>query len=451
MQRKNDHGFDDVATRARVPEGSGRSAARFTLDVIEGVDKGKRVSIDISYPGHLYVGQSNACELVLHDREVSRRHLAVEISGSMLRLMDLESTNGTTLNGVRIHDAFCLGGEVIQIGATTLRVNAEEDAAPEPLTKATAFGKLVGHSVQMRRLYPLCEKLAASDVPLVIEGETGTGKEVLAEAIHDQSARKKKPFVVFDCTAVPETLLDSALFGHERGAFTGATETRIGVFEEADGGTVLIDEIGDLDISLQSKLLRALERQEVKRVGGKAWIKVNVRVIAATRRDLDRAVQEGRFRDDLYFRLAVARIELPSLRERKGDVRVLATHFWHKLSGGVSEIPSDLLARLEGHPWPGNVRELQHAIARFVALGEFAPDIGVSFSSGDGHNPFDDVLALDLPLPNARARIVDAFERKYVERVLAQNGGNVVRAAEASGLARRYFQILRARHKATPE
>ena len=330
-----------------------------------------------------------------------------------------------------------------------------------PLTSATSFGRVVGASQAMRKLYPLCKRLAEADVATIIEGETGTGKEVLAESLHEVGPRAGGPFVVFDCTATPPNLVESALFGHERGSFTGATETRRGVFEEADGGTLLIDEIGDLELDLQSKLLRALERSEVRRIGGSRWIKVDVRILAATRRNIDEEVSTGRFRDDLYYRLAVARIELPPLRRRHGDIAVLARHFWKRLADAGSPMPDGFLARLESYAWPGNVRELQNAIARRVALGDLAGDdlmpstsspvaspepLGPASAAG-GDDTIERVLQLGLPLPRARQRLVAEFERRYVERVLELHGGNVARAAAASGIARRYFRLLRARNR----
>ena len=452
MPGANDHGFDDVATVTRSAEPRAESVTRFVVEVIEGADLGKKVEVDVTRPSPLLVGQGASCELRLADREASRRHASFDVSGRMLRLTDLDSTNGTYVNGLRVHDVSLAGGEAVRVGSSLLRIHNAAQGPAATISTATQFGKLIGASLEMRRLYPLCERLAAVDVPVVIEGETGTGKEVLAESLHEQGARAAGPFVVFDCTAIPGTLLESALFGHERGSFTGATETRVGVFEEAHGGTLLIDEIGDLDIQLQAKLLRVLERHEVKRVGGSKWIRADVRVLAATRRDLDKAVQEGRFRDDLYFRLAVARIELPPLRKRQGDVRTLARHFWKLLAPRAGEISQDLLERLEVHSWPGNVRELYHAMARYVALGELdqvTPGGRTSDHSAlaDRGDVFDQVLALDLPLTAARQRVVDAFERRYVERVLARHGGNVARAAESSGLARRYFQILRAKQR----
>ncbi|MBS2012144.1 MAG: sigma 54-dependent Fis family transcriptional regulator [Deltaproteobacteria bacterium] len=454
MAPGRDHGFDDVetATLDAVPEPPERATLQFVVEVIEGADAGARAVVVADRPSALLVGQATTCDLRLDDRQVSRRHLSLDVEGTTLRLRDLGSTNGTFIGALRVHDATLSGGEVVRVGGSSLRVSLVADAnvaaPPHATSSATSFGKLIGGSHEMRRLYPLCERLAHVDVPVVIEGETGTGKEVLAESLHESGARRSGPFVVFDCTAVPGTLLESALFGHERGAFTGATETRVGVFEEADGGTLLIDEIGDLDIALQAKLLRVLERSEVKRVGGSKWIRADVRVLAATRRDLDKAVQEGRFRDDLYFRLAVARIELPPLRRRQGDVRSLAQHFWSRLAPNAEPMSEDLLTRLESHSWPGNVRELYHTIARYAALGELAPVSGAPGRGGEApSDPFEKVLALDLPLTAARQRVVEAFERKYVERVLAKHGGNVARAAESSGLARRYFQLLRARQR----
>jgi two-component system, NtrC family, response regulator HydG len=343
----------------------------------------------------------------------------------------------------------------VRVGSSSLRVEA---LGPSPVTPSVAmsFGRFVGGSAQIRRLYPLCERLAASTIPIVIEGETGTGKEVLAEAIHESGPRAQAPFVVYDCTAVAPSLVEATLFGHERGAFTGATVARQGVFAQASGGTLFIDEIGDLELSLQPKLLRALQRGEVQPIGASAWTRVDVRVIAATRRDLDREVQAGRFRDDLFFRLAVGRIEIPPLRSRHGDVGLLARHFWAELGDAEKPMPPGLLGRLEDYPWPGNVRELENVIARVLALGDLglgsvglagpaeespaAPDVAAA-----GAHPFDDILRLDLPLTRARQRAVEEFERAYVARVLERYGGNVRRAAAASGVARRYFQILRAK------
>lgn len=457
MPPKIPAGFEDAETLV-VESGDQTHAdsAAFAVRVLSGPDQGRTVSLDGSQPAPLLIGQSPSCGFILSDRLVSRRHLSLDVAGGALRLTDLGSTNGTRVNGLRVVDAYLQGGERIELGGTTLRVDRESGGAKVALPETMRFGKLIGASIEMRRLYPLCERLAASTVPVVIEGETGTGKEVLAESLHERGPRADAPFVVFDCTAVAPSLVESALFGHERGAFTGASEARRGVFEEADGGTLFIDEIGDLDIALQAKLLRALERSEVRRIGGSRWLRVDVRVIAATRRNLDQEVQDGRFRDDLFFRLAVARVELPPLRKRQGDIELLARTFWRHLSGHGGTIPEAFVARLAAYTWPGNVRELYHAVARRVALGELgesdlassAPGLtrkARSRSGGAEPDLVGQVLQSNLPFPAARDKVLAEFERRYVERVLAQHGGNVVQAAAASGIARRYFQLIRAR------
>jgi transcriptional regulator with GAF, ATPase, and Fis domain len=440
---------DELSTRVRpVDAAASAMSATFELAVVEGPDRGQRWFLDGTIPTPILLGQSPACGVRLSDPLVSRRHAAIAIGEEPhVRISDLGSKNGTHVNGVRVGDAFLRGGEVVHVGDSVLSLTVSQAAHPVPVSNATSFGRVVGSSLAMRRLYPLCEKLSASDVPVVIEGETGTGKEVLAESLHLMGPRAAKPFMVFDCTAVAPSLMESELFGHERGAFTGAHAQRKGIFERCDGGTLLIDEIGDLDPSLQPKLLRVLQRACVRRVGGDKWLPVDVRVLAATRRDLDVEVQQGRFRDDLFFRLAVTRIELPPLRARTGDVGVLAQHFWRELGGGDGPVPYDLLQRCESYAWPGNVRELYNEIARRIALGELRPP-GRTRSSAPAPADFmEAVLEMNLPLTHARTRVTEEFQRRYVERVLAQHGGNVTRAAAASGLAHRYFQLLRARQK----
>jgi two-component system, NtrC family, response regulator HydG len=311
----------------------------------------------------------------------------------------------------------------------------------------------LGGSFEMRRLYPLFARLANTDVPVVIEGETGTGKELLAESLHEDGPRAAGPFIVFDCTAVAPNLIESELFGHERGAFTGAVSARKGVFEQAHGGTLLIDEIGDLPPPMQPKLLRALERSEVRRVGGERTIKVDVRLLAATRRNLDREVQAGRFRDDLFHRLAVARLELPPLRRRKGDVITLAHACAVQMGGTAAALSESLLRTWDEYAWPGNVRELRNAVARRLALGDLsvledsfqagAPPPGAPHHEDTG--VLERIVAQGLPLNVSRHRVLEELERRYVERVLAEHGGNVTRAAEASGIARRQFQRVKGR------
>lgn len=418
------------------------------LRVVAGPDEGQEIELG-SAPERILVGQSALCQLRLTDRRVSRRHLAVEVTREGLRITDLGSSNGTFVGRVRVTDVFLKPGDRVALGATTLEVGVATPThrTPPPVSRAHHFGRLVGASPAMQLIYPLCERLAMTNLPVLIEGETGTGKEVLAEAIHEQGPRASGPFVVFDCTAVPPSLIESELFGHVRGAFTGAVASRAGVFEQAHGGTLLIDEIGDLDRALQPKLLRALERSEVRRVGSDKVTTVNVRVLSATRRDLDRQVQEGTFRDDLFHRLAGARVELPPLRRREGDVRVLLEHFMTALGASVANVPYDQMLRWESAPWPGNVRELRHAAASWVALGDMAPP-----SRSPVRNDSPEVWSSDffeqllgMPIGLARRRLLDSFERAYVGRVLAQHGGSVEDAAAASGIARRQFFRLKAK------
>jgi DNA-binding NtrC family response regulator len=436
----------DTTVSAAAP--SPRAHA-FVLSAVSGPDAGKTFAVDVSRDGRVLLGQSPICTVRLDDPTVSRRHAALDVVNGALRLTDLGSTNGTFVNGVRAYDVALAGGETITLGAHVLHLQVGEPSA-EPVTESeTGFGRLLGASPEIRRLYPTMRRIAASDIPVVIEGETGTGKEVLAEALHELGPRAAGPFVVFDCTTVATNMMEAALFGHERGAFTGALGATPGLFEQADKGTLFIDEIGELDLALQPKLLRAIERAEVRRIGGRQWTSVNVRVLAATRRDLDREVQAGRFRDDLFFRLAVGRIELPPLRNRRKDISLLAAHFWRELGGDPAALTGDLLSRLADYDWPGNVRELRNAIAHRIALGDFSmpskgPGQAGTSSKGDG---IQAILDLDLPFPIARDKIIALFEQRYVGQVLARHGGNVTRAAHASGVGRRYFQTIRGRHK----
>ena len=429
----------------------------FRLAVLEGPDAGQSFVLDGSQPSRVLVGTAAACPVRLTDRTVSRRHVALDVIGKRVRISDLGSTNGTFVNDITVTEAFVGGGEVIKVGATSFRLDRQGGRANVQVSGKTHFGGLVGASTEMRRLYPLCERLAAADVPIIIEGETGTGKELLAESIHAEGPRANAPFVVLDCTAVPANMLEAELFGYERGAFVGALTDRKGVFEQAHGGTLLIDEIGDLDLALQPKLLRAIECKEIRPLGSTRTVGVDVRIIAATRRDLDREVQAGRFRDDLLHRLAVARIELPPLRQRRGDVQLLVRHFCQELGGEESNIPQELRRSWDEYPWPGNLRELKDTLARHLALGELATitrqdgpvraqaefDATQSAVDASRADIFDQ--ALGLPLGQARQKVVEEFERRYVERMLESHGGNVTRAAETAGVARRYFQILKAR------
>lgn len=437
----------------------------FRLVVVSGADEGASIVVDGSR-NQTRIGTSVGCELLLHDKLISRRHFSLEWVDGQLKLADLGSRNGTTVDGVRVTGAFLRGGETITLGETQLRLELCPGDVELPVETRVRFGRVVGASLEMRRLYGLCDKLAAADVSVLIEGETGTGKEMLAESIHAQGPRAAGPFMVFDCAAVSPQLIEAELFGHDRGAFTGAVAARKGVFEEAHRGTLLLDEIGDLPIDLQSRLLRALDAGEVKRIGENRWRQVDVRVIAATRRDLDREVQAGRFRDDLFHRLVMTRVELPPLRSRKGDIPILARYFAVQFGSVEVALPASVIARWSEAPWGGNVRELRNAVARYLALGTDAVEepwsepLAVQ-STSLPHTPgeaadvrssriadiVDAAIREGGSFVDVRRGVLQEFERHFLERVLAANGGNVVRAAEASGICRRYFQKLRVRQR----
>jgi len=448
---------DDASTLSHAPfQSAVEPGEAFTL--VRLGQNGARTEDQVVVDGtaEVLVGTGPACQLRLADPTVSRRHATFDLTPWGLRVRDLGALNGVRVGAIRVLDAIVGPGERVQLGNVVLAVEAKVvDRAPA--NARLRFGSVVGTSREIRRLFPLFERLASVTIPVLVEGETGTGKEVLARSLHDEGGRRDGPFIVFDCTAISPSLIESELFGHEKGAFTGATAQRKGVFEQAHGGTLFIDELGDMPLELQPKLLRALEQSEVRRVGGAHWIRCDVRIVAATRRDLDELVAAGRFRDDLYHRLAVARVMLPPLRERRGDIGPLVDHFCERLGVDPSIIPRSVLAEWTSRPWPGNLRELRNAVAREVALGELG-NIGAGLDAaeptqGDAQvtrptgDDIEAILALTLPYPEARQRVLERFSERFVERTLAANGGNVQRAAEAAGIALRYFQLLRARAK----
>ena len=413
----------------------------FTVRIVKGRDANEEIGLDLSR-SRVLVGTSASADLRIVDPLVSRRHVALEITGRKVRLTDLGSSNGTTVNGVEVVDVYLHGGETFTIGDTTLLVSATVARPGITLTSATNLGRMAGASVAMRRVYPIATRLAASMVPVVVEGETGTGKELLAETLHEIGPRASGPFVVIDARAVSRDA-DLVLFGVEGGA--------LGVIAQAQSGTLVIDEISELDDETQGKLLRTIDRGEYVPKGSSTVRRADVRIIATSRHNLDQEVQLGRFREDLYYRLSVGRIELPPLRQRQGDVSLLANFFWRKMAPVDEVLPATFLDQLEDLAWPGNVRELMNAIARRLALGDDHETDSLASVRGardvDVAELYERVLALDVTLPQARELIVDDFERRYVERILARFNGNVTRAAAASGLARRYFQVLRARQR----
>jgi len=404
---------------------------RCRFEVVAGPDQGKVWELAAQV---LRIGAGPQNEVRLSDRRVSGLHAEIELTDRGCRLRDLESTNGTTLNGIRVADAFVPAGATIGTGKTLIRFDPLPDTQALPLHPEPRFGNLLGASVAMRKLFADLARIAPSDATVLITGESGTGKELVAEALHDASSRRDGPLVVVDCSAIPATLFENELFGHERGAFTGADRAAAGAFERADGGTLFLDEIGELPLEQQPKLLRACESRQVRRLGGSRSISCDVRIIAATNRDLAREVNRGWFREDLFYRLAVARVHVPPLRDRGGDVALLARHFLERLRFDPSRLPADSLAQLEMHAWPGNVRELRNAVERLAIVP------GQAFDPGDP--PTADLLRLavdvDLrePFKDAKQRVIDAFDKEFIEKLLQRHGGNITAVARTTGLDR---------------
>jgi transcriptional regulator with GAF, ATPase, and Fis domain len=425
-----------AAPTTQVLEPSGRlELPGVELQVIEGPDRGlvRRLG-----GATLRIGTGAGNDLRVVDPTISRLHCELRCGDGHLRLIDLESTNGTFIDGVRIYTAELTAGARVRLGGTVLTVATRGQPIQVELSARHSFGEVIGKSTTMRALYGLLERVAPTDASLLLQGETGTGKELVARAIHDASPRAHKPFVVVDCGAIPENLIESELFGHVRGAFSGAIGDRCGLFEEADGGTLFLDEVGELPPPLQPRLLRVLETREVRRVGANTSRHVDVRVIAATNRPLAHAVNDGSFREDLYYRLAVVEAHLPPLRARREDIAPLAEHFFRRFAGDKEPIPPALLSSITSRAWPGNVRELRNYVERSVTLGCASPGVAPPAAS----LPFEPVVPVHLPLKDARAAWTEQFERIYVEALLAKTGGNVTRAADRAGVNRRSLQRL---------
>jgi DNA-binding NtrC family response regulator len=353
------------------------------------------------------------------------------------------------------------------VGASKVRFEPLDESVEVELSPKDRFAGMIGQSVKMRELFARLEKLAPSDATVLISGETGVGKELVAEALHEYSARAGGPFVVLDCGSIPQNLIESELFGHERGAFTGATSAYAGAFERADGGTVFLDEIGELPLDMQPKLLRVLERHEVRRIGGSKTSNVDIRVVAATNRDLGVEVNRGRFREDLYYRLAVARVHVPPLRDRREDIPALIEHILQTTPGGENaELSEETVALMMKHDWPGNVRELRNVIERAVLLSEApaseaalsrnyipgrtstdspktdrgaAPE-GKDDAAGGGAAENGNVVSMVIdtktPFKLAKRDLITDFERRYISQLLEEHEGNISAAARAAGIDR---------------
>ncbi|HEY2745566.1 MAG TPA: sigma 54-interacting transcriptional regulator [Polyangia bacterium] len=424
----------DPQQRVPVPD-------KLRVLVLSGADVGKQLVLE---RGTYLIGKAPGCDLVLSDGSVSRQHLELRVTEAGVLVRDLGSTNGSFFGGARFSEVTVGPGAVVAIGNTELKLATVERSHPIMPSTSERFGALLGPSLKMREVFAVLELVAQSDVAVLIEGETGTGKELCAEAIRSAGPRAKGPLVICDLAGVSRSLIESELFGHVRGAFTGADRDREGAFMQAHGGTIFIDEIGELEIDMQPRLLRALESRRVKPVGATQYRDVDVRVIAATNRDLREEVKAGRFRDDLYHRLAVVRVTLPPLRERKSDVAPLVEHF---LAGKDVEVPADTMALFTEYDWPGNVRELKNVIDRGLSLmGQnrvLLPSLlGLEPPASQATGAMQWPSAGNEGFREAKERLIASWERDYVTQLLRRAGGNVSKAAREGGLDRVYLHRL---------
>jgi len=408
---------------------------RFACRVIAGASAGQWRVAD---GPEITIGSAPGNDLEIGDPTISRHHCAVRVSEGGFEVRDLGSKNGTFVGDVRVGSAFLSHGAVLRVGQSRVRFEILDELIREPIAPSQRFAGMIGASPAMRRLFSLLPRIAGGDTTILIEGPTGTGKGLLAESIHQISPRASGPFVVVDCGALAPSLVESELFGHERGSFTGAVERRTGAFQAAHGGTIFIDEIGELDAEAQPKLLRVLEKRVVCPVGSTQGIPLDVRVIAATNRDLRTEVNAGRFRADLFYRLNVLRVRMPALSERAEDIPLLATHFFRELSGnGDASPPPALLARWSSQPWGGNVRELRSAVERAVLMGEGPiPELAEGSLTGqEGSYRREKSLALA------------AWESRFVAELIQRHDGNISRAARAVKMDRNHLRALLQRYR----
>ena len=448
------HLTDDAVTYALRDGRADKKCIRvFQLHV---ATPGKPREVHSFAKANLRIGSRPCNDLVLDDHAISRIHFEIVADERGFTLRDLGSSNGTLVDGYRVGEIGLKQGSRIQVGRTEIAFEIIDEEREVPLAETDRFGPLLGRSAAMRELFAVLEHIAGSDVTVLVEGESGTGKEVVVQAIHEASERKNEPLVVFDCAATPASLIESELFGHEKGAFTGASVTRAGCLEQADGGTLMFDEIGELPLDLQPKLLRVLENRQLRRVGGQEVRRANVRVVAATNRDLAAEVNNGSFREDLYYRLAVVRLKVPPLRDRADDIPLLGRHFAAQ-SGRDPEPTKAAIAALLGAskgaplhalPWRGNVRELRNVVERQIALGPLSPALSsVVLGSTGPEAPQQAATSnaevdLTRPFSEQKSEIIARFEQQYLDALLASYDGNISQAARAAGMERTQFKRL---------
>jgi transcriptional regulator with GAF, ATPase, and Fis domain len=443
----------EVATRAQPPPGA--QSDELLLVVVSGSARGKRVKLG----ERLTVGKAADNDLVLSDDTVSRHHCELERTPLGVIVRDLGSTNHTRVGRTAVREAVVESGSTIVVGSVELLLRGEPNRTQVLPSEATSFGEALGTSLSMRQIFGVLERIAPTDASVLLEGETGTGKDVLARSIHQISTRKDQPFVVVDCGAISYNLIESELFGHERGAFTGAVAARQGAFEIAGHGTVFLDEVGELPLDVQPKLLRVLESGEFRRVGGNKPLHAEARIVAATKRNLKEEVERGKFREDLYFRLSVVPITVPPLRTRREDVPALVDQFLELArkrdpSASAISLTRETVSALAAHDWPGNVRELRNVLDRaiYIAAAGGEREIrlvdlpvspgsisGSQASAGNaGYPAFDS----DKSYREIRSDFESEFERRYVAWLLDRHGGNISAAAREAKMDRKHLYDL---------
>ncbi|NVJ03216.1 sigma 54-interacting transcriptional regulator [Myxococcus sp. AM009] len=432
--------LDPTLTLSRARQGR----VRLKLMVLSGPESGQ--SHALTKPEYV-LGKAPTCDIVLTDKTISREHLKLTVHDEHVVATDLGSRNGSSCDGRRFTELELHPGTVITLGTTELKLVPEETAKRTLLlSNRDRFGALVGNSRRMREVFTLLERMSPGGADVLIQGETGTGKDLCAEAIHQASRRASGPFVIVDLAGVAPSLIESELFGHVKGAFTNAQSDRAGAFERAHNGTVFLDEVGELPLELQPRLLRVLERRQVKRVGANDYVTVNMRIVTATHRDLEDAVRQGKFRRDLFHRLAVLRVTMPSLRERPEDIPLLIDTMLEQTGRPPSALSDQTRALLTQYPWPGNVRELRNVVEQVVNLGEEAlPDLE-SADPERGPGAAD----LDLPFKEAKERLVEGFERDYLRNLLERCEGNISRASREADIDRVYLRKLLKKHGIEP-